>query len=117
MVGLDLSAIPENEEDRQGNCYELSARFILSNPNWSLVHATLYPRAGPFQDRPFDHAFCELNDMIVYDPVFDKFYTRDVYYKFARVTLPKVYTQTDAAKMMVRTKNFGPWEHRSVQND
>ncbi len=109
-AGIDFSAIPENREDRDGNCYELSARFTMANTEWKVVHATLYPNAGPFKDKPFPHAFCELNDTLVYDPVFDRFYLSGRYYKFTRVTNPRKYSVTEATKEMLRTKMYGPWE-------
>lgn len=110
IPGIDFRAIPENREDRDGNCYELAAHFVMANTEWKVVHATLYPRDGNFKDKAFPHAFCELNESIVYDPIFDKMYTREKYYDFARVTNPRKYSVHEAAKFILKTKCYGAWE-------
>ena len=105
---INVAFVPKSQKNRDGRCYELAGRFIMANPDWDLVHATLYPYTGKFKDRAFPHAFAEHGPW-VYDPVFNKFYVKLHYYHFYRVTAAKTYTSDEACKMMLKTKHFGDW--------
>lgn len=106
---VDLSCIPKQRHTRDGKCYMLAASFVMANKDWTLVHATLYPRNGKFENKPFPHAFVERGDK-VFDPVFNHFYVKDYYYVLHRVTDEKKYTLDEACKMMLKTKNYGAWD-------
>lgn len=101
--------IPKHPRERQGRCYELSAQFMFDNEDWILVHATLYPRLGKFADREYKHAFVE-QDWVLFDPVFNKFYVKEQYYEYNRVTDAKKYTIDEMCKMMLKKKTYGDWE-------
>lgn len=109
MSEVDRSCVPEQKKDRDGRCYEIAGRFIMDNPDWFLVHATLYPKLGKFAGKPFPHAFTELGE-IVFDPVFNKFYVKAAYYAIHNVTNARKYESMKALKLMLKTKHFGEWE-------
>jgi hypothetical protein len=107
-TNMNKKCIPTKREDREGNCYEISSLFVLSNDCWLLVHATLYPRSGPFANRAYQHAFVESGDW-VYDPIFDTGYPRDMYYAYHRVSEARRYNAEEMKRMLLKTENYGPW--------
>lgn len=95
--------------NRQGRCYELAARFVLKNHDWELVHATLFPRTGQFEDFPYFHAYAIKGDT-VYDAVLDKFYTKKEYYLYFTPHDEISYKIGDVCKNMYKLKTYGAWE-------
>jgi hypothetical protein len=105
----DYSSIPTSQEERQGRCFELSTRFVMDNPDWEAVHATLYPRLGNFKDQIYFHGFAQRGNF-VYDPVFDTLNNKDRYYKYYSITDVRKYSQDEVLKNSLKTRNYGPWE-------
>jgi hypothetical protein len=97
---------------RLGNCYELSANFVISNPDWELVHGYIKadPRIWPTASTaPNDHAWCEM-DEFCYDPVLAQLFTKDGYYRMFGAVPQQRYNYPDARKKLLETANYGPWE-------
>jgi uncharacterized membrane protein YgcG len=106
-VGIKVSK--DTVQQRQGRCFEIAARFVMDNQDWTLVHATLYPRIGPFEDKIFFHGFAE-NGKIVYVPIHDKFFDRTSYYKYYSITDERKYDGETAIMRMLNKRNYGPWD-------
>lgn len=105
----DVVLQKDTSKQRQGKCYEYAARFIIDNEGWDLVHATLYPRMGPFEDKIYFHGFA-VKDNTVYDPVFNDFYDKDSYYKYYSITDERKFERYSAMKRLYKERNYGPWE-------
>lgn len=110
--------------ERLGKCYEFSARFVVSHPEWKLVH-------GIIKDNHLGtggilgHAWCEKDD-IAYDAVLDQKFPKRAYYDFVGVidykthpyekiqkiaeTYKVYYTAKEAMEQMDITENYGPWD-------
>jgi len=106
---FDTRSIPQNAMERQGQCFELGTKFQWDNPDWNLVHATLYPRMGPFENEVYFHCYAEKGDA-VYDPVFGALYNRGSYEKYYSISDKRSYTSKEAMNWMMKTKVFGSWE-------
>jgi hypothetical protein len=106
---VDRSNIPKNDIERQGRCFELAGRFVMDNPDWDVVHATLYPRLGNFGDSIYFHGYAQ-KDKIIFDPVFNQFFNADKHEKYYTTTDKRIYDHATAMKMMLKSGNYGPWE-------
>lgn len=100
---------PEWRGSRQGRCYILAAKFVEQNKGWTLVHATLLPLVGPFADTPYFHAFAMKGNM-VYDPVFDKYYSRESYFEAMVPADIRIYNQLEMYEKMSEEETYGPWK-------
>ena len=106
---VDRNSIPKNGIERQGRCFELAARFVMDNPDWDIVHATLYPRLGQFADRIYFHGYAQ-KGTVIFDPVFNQFFNAEKHEKYYTTTDKRIYNQATAMKMMLKSENYGPWE-------
>lgn len=103
-----------------GDCYRVAGRLIMT-PEYEggmLCHGSVYhPETGRH-----GHAWIEMPDgefdvVICHDVANgnDLHLPRDVYYHFGKVEHVKRYTAEEAAKLMLRTKHFGPWDEVNVK--
>jgi len=93
---------------RQGRCYELAYRAMLYEPGaeqFSLFRAAQLPGAG---EMIAPHAWVELDDDRVYDPVRDKYYTADEYAERYLAVAERRYSRVEAMRMAVHGR-YGPW--------
>lgn len=101
-------------------CYDRAGRYVLDRPGdapgVAVVHGTI--TIGQNDDGsggvPIGHAWVEIRrpdgSEVVYDGVQGKFYDRASYYRNTRAADEHRYTATEARRMMLKTRNFGPWE-------
>jgi hypothetical protein len=90
---------------RQGRCYELAARVMMDEvgaDQFTLVH-------GYCHTRFFGHAWIELGDGRVFDPVLDVTWSADEYAKRLGAEAEHRYSQMEFAKLMSATRVYGPW--------
>jgi len=95
--------------DRQGNCYYYAADFVIRNEGWELVHADIFPMYGPFMDTSYAHAFA-MKDDVVYEPTFNKFFTKSAYFKLMVPINMRIYDRKKMYKWMLKTETYGNWE-------
>jgi DNA topoisomerase-1 len=95
--------------ERRGLCYEMAAKFVTDNPDWKVVHATLYPQIGNFENSVYFHGFAE-KDNVVFDPVFNKFYDKGAYYKYYAITDARSFSVAQVYKQMSKTRRWGAWD-------
>lgn len=89
---------------RQGRCYELAYLTQQDKPDWTLVHGEVDDGHG----RAIGHAWIEKDDE-VYDAVLDSVFLK-VTYRLERWAVAfEQYSCTDAALLLIKTKNMGPW--------
>lgn len=100
--------IEQGMEDRLGDCYRSSGRYVTNNQNAILVHGTI--NGVRFTGKDFDnpHAWIEEGDE-VYDPVWDKRFPQELYYGMMRAKVQKKYDWEAASIAMVRSGHWGPW--------
>lgn len=108
-IKCNLSSIPKNQLERQGNCFQLSTQFLMDNPDWVVTHATLYPRLGNYADKTYFHSYLEKDD-VIFDPVFNEFYDSGKYEKYYTISDKRTYNQKQAMKHMLKSGQYGPWE-------
>ncbi len=94
-----------NAKRREGCCFRLAWLGLMrSTEPLVLAHGVL---AGPDNTRVF-HAWLEGTDF-VYDPELDRFFTMDEYVHGFAAEVTKVYTQTEAAALVLMKGHYGPW--------
>jgi hypothetical protein len=94
-------------KDRLGRCYELNAKFVINNPQWTLVHGFINDRAFG-TGNTIDHAWCELDD-ISYDAVLDLTLPTIVHDALFNPTDTVKYRGTTAIQKVLTTQHYGPW--------
>jgi hypothetical protein len=89
--------------ERQGRCFELSGLVMLREPDNALmlVHGYRVSYAGI----KIGHAWIELADGRVYDPVEDRYYEPGRYGGVAVIR----YSKREAAKLLAQHGHYGPW--------
>jgi len=92
--------------DRQGRCYELAFQFIKREEEGLLVHGRVF--AGP-TPRWVNHAWVETETGFVYEPVYQRFYRKEEFFKAFYAEADARYTWAEAAALALRHKHFGPW--------
>jgi hypothetical protein len=89
---------------RSGRCYELAFRVMHEEPGaerFVLVHGVVRERFG--------HAWIELDDGTVYDPVVDLHLPADEYTTRAHAVAERRYTRAEALENMLKNNKYGPW--------
>jgi hypothetical protein len=105
---------------RLKDCYRQAAYYAVLGPDHPgavLVHGTI--TIGQSDDGsggvPIGHGWAEFvrpdGTEVVYDGVQGKFYDKASYYRNTKAVKEHNYTLDQARRMMLKTKNFGPWEH------
>jgi hypothetical protein len=89
---------------RRGRCYELAFRVMHEEPGaerFVLVHGVVGGRLG--------HAWIELDDGTVYDPVLDQRVPVDEYTTMFHAVAERRYTRAEALENMLKNNKHGPW--------
>ena len=94
---------------RQGRCYELAGRVMLNedgSETFTLVHGEV---SSGFAWRRIGHAWIELPDGSVYDPVLNEFMTKAGFDSRAKPSKCQRYTCMQAARLIGHAGHSGPW--------
>jgi hypothetical protein len=100
-----------DEEPIRHECYHNSLVFILSNPDWTLVHGT--PIGGPNFNERIGHAWAEIEHeglMWVYDPTSSALLPAFAYYAGGQINYTVRYSPEIAFIMALREQTPGPWD-------
>ncbi len=100
-------------EDRLGQCYILSGRYVLGHPNAELIHGIVTNRIG--DGRTLEHAWVEY-DNIVFDPVIEQEFQKEIYYALFIPKIIERYNHEEVCKIMLRNKHWGPWNEQNPPN-
>jgi hypothetical protein len=97
---------------RTGRCYELACKVMLEEPDaerFTLIHGrTGFCEGDPYPTR--HHAWIDMNNGQIYDPVIDRYMTMDDYVALHGVVeIDDRYTKDEAVRMMLDTKHYGRW--------
>ena len=95
---------------RDGRCYELALKAMLLEPEadrWTLVHGRVW-RGIPGE--LIDHAWIELDDGRVYDPVKNTYMPGRQYRLMRKVVEVRRYTKQEAMALCAEAKHYGPWQ-------
>ena len=95
---------------REGDCYRLATQHIIAQQEGTLIHAEVWSAK---QDGMIGHALVETETGFIYEPVLDRYFKKDWLYKTYKVKELKRYTTEGAMVMMLKEKNYGPWEEAS----
>ena len=88
----------------KGRCYELAFRFLLEQQEGELVHGSVET-----DSRRIDHAWVELPTGYVYEPENEIFFPLAFFKKALKPKEDNRYNLEQAARMAVRTGNYGWW--------
>jgi hypothetical protein len=94
---------------RQGRCYELVGRVMLyeeGSEAFTLVHGVV--NSG-FAWRRVEHAWIELPDGRVYEPVLNEYMDKAGFDSRAKPSECQRYTLKQAVRLIGYGGNFGPW--------
>lgn len=95
--------------DRLGNCFELSARLVVSQDDSEgvvLVHGSIEGDGHP----RIAHAWIETGNRWAYDPVADVWLPTDAYGVLFRALPERRYAPTEANRWCAVTGHWGAWE-------
>lgn len=99
--------VNESLNQRLGQCYELSYKYVSSNPGWELVHG--YITDSNFgTGHTIDHAWCQKGNK-TFDPVLEKEYSKQDHKKIFNPEIVKVYTFEQVMDNAVKYMHYGPW--------
>ena len=88
----------------QGRCYEDAWRFLIKEGEGKLVHGTVQTI-----DKRINHAWVETETGYIWEPESGEFMKRAYFDEIAKPEAEAEYTLEEAAIMVARTKNLGPW--------
>lgn len=107
-VQPELSGMAAPGEPTAGKCYKHAALVAMLNPGTRLVHGVLHPEFGPRAGTTFAHAWVDLEDGRVFDPVTQKAYAKDAYYAAFRAEERESYTE-HVGRALGLVGHWGPW--------
>ena len=109
-----LSRGTDPGRDYRTRCYEMAWRYLTDHcedePALRLVHGTLH-----IVGRPFPHAWVELPGNIVFDPVDQRFYTREDYDRELQATAEAIYPPVQVEQWSLQTNHYGPWPDTTLR--
>jgi len=116
MSAAPFARIPVHR--RHGRCYELSAKYVtMHDEHATLVHGTIFNRHRAALDDgpPTAHAWVELQDGRIFDPVDDFWVTPEEYESYRAPEPLARYTREEAARLIGSTRSWGPWDEATTQ--
>lgn len=87
-----------------GTCYEDAWRFLIKEDEGELVHGSVQTIG-----KRIKHAWVELPTGWVWEPESGEFMKKDYFYERALPDIENRYNVEEAAIMVARAKNLGPW--------
>ena len=110
IAGTHGNKLPQTITSSQGKCYEYAWRFLLKVQEGELIHGTVLS-----EGRRIGHAWVELTSGHIWEPQTGQLYTPKAFAIAAGPKEESKYAVTEAATMVARTKNFGPWSEEEVR--
>ena len=99
---------------RLGRCYELAGKYVMDahmrGEECALVHGSIQGLGFP----RIKHAWVELPDGQVHDPVADTTMALDEHRAFYSAEVDCRYTYEDMARNACRSQHWGPWAESSA---
>lgn len=89
-----------------GTCYRDAWRFLIKEEEGELVHGTVWSEGG---ERTVKHAWVDLPTGYVWEPQTEKYYSAMGFQQSFIPLDEHRYTVEEAAIMVARTGNHGPW--------
>ena len=102
------------DEDRFGQCYNLSLRYVKDHPDWGLVHGSIGgPRAQlnrPDNPSPrIGHAWAIRGDQ-VWEPISGQTFTKSDFRRLFDGVDWITYTAAEAQALSAGSGHWGPWD-------
>jgi hypothetical protein len=108
-------------EDRLGQCYVLSGRYVMSHPEAVLIHGSVNGNNHAWVETsksiPDETTGQEYQIEIVFDPVLEVEYPKEYYYKKLNALVAKQYSQEEVMKTMMQYNHWGPWDENNPPNE
>ena len=107
---------PTCADKAEGDCYEAAAKLLEAHrgcPGIALAHGTVTGQ-GRIAGVRYGHAWVEIGDLVL-DASNGRFVVarKPAYYAAGEIAEPVArYTFAEAARRMVETGHYGPWEKR-----
>ena len=107
-------------EDRLGECYTLSGRYVLDHPDAVLIHGSVNGNKHSWVETtttiPDNTTGKGYKIEIVFDPVLEKEYPKEYYYKELNAKVIKKYSHEEVIKTMLQYNHWGPWNEENPPN-
>ncbi len=109
------------DKAERGNCYEAAAKLLHAHrdcPGIALAHGTVTGQ-GPVAGIRYGHAWVEIGEVVL-DPSNGRLVVarKTAYYAAGEIAEPVArYTFAEAAREMLETGHYGPWEKRPSPNN
>lgn len=114
-----IERLKKAKKKRQGNCFSLAGQYVMDHKDSVLVHgvAAFMPH---LVDIPFDHAWVELADGKIWEPITEMTMTAKEWESIARPVywsgryevwagLPTRYDHQDLLARVRKEETWGPW--------
>lgn len=101
----------ETLEQRLTRCYQLAGYALALGTvphDATLVHGTIHARV-PDAER-IGHAWLELFDEMVWEPVSRVLWAADAWQRFTRAVVDRRYDQRETRIAVLRHEHWGPWD-------
>lgn len=97
-----------------GRCYELSFKYLISHPDWQLVHGYITSKWYPYQT--IDHAWC-IKDDTIYDVIYKEEFPIQLYKGLFNCEVEKIYSYDEAMQKYEKSGHCGCWHEVKELND
>lgn len=107
----------EDSGPRTSRCYELasSAMIRLAPRGATLVHGSIYNPDFPVPGR-MGHAWIELPDGAVWEPVFGIIYEPLAWLEYASPEIERAFTYDDVLHLTLSSGHHGPWTRQEWEH-
>ena len=96
---------------RQGRCFELAFKIMFEEPGaerFTLIHGGVCFQHPPSENM-VAHAWVELGDGRIFDPVLNEYMSRSAYTATRHAVIERQYNRLQAIELMSKTGHTGPW--------
>jgi hypothetical protein len=92
---------------REGLCYQLAWQHINEQGEGTLIHAEIW---SANLSRMIGHALVETETGYIYEPVSDRYFVKEPFYRTHKIKEVARYSLEQAGIMVLKHNNYGPWE-------
>ena len=98
--------LPKAVAERLGRCYELAGREVPGSGG-TLVHGSIH---HVLVNNRIDHAWIELADGSVWEPISQDVYPPSAFAALFRPTVAGRYSRSEVWSITLETGHWGPWD-------
>jgi len=107
------------DENKNGDCYVVAYRYIMSHPKVTLVHGLVHGQ-GALEGIVYNHAWIEDGNKIIdltLPKKIQKSLSKDIYYAIGNIKVTFKYTYKEVIEKSQEFGTYGPWEKKLLDNE